>query len=210
MSEIHSLSNIQLDAIKEIGNIGAGNAATALSKILSRVVEMDVPKVDLVSIYELSEFYGSPTTPVASVFVHSDGKFSCSVIFIDSETGAKEMINMWLNVYFGDFAAEELPGDMLDSGLAELGNVIIGSFLGAINDIIKTAFQTSVPGVAHDMLGSILDVVASIYGYMGESALVVNTTLRISGAESVDMDGNIILLPNPEALKLLLNKLMVL
>ena len=210
MSEIQSLTSIQLDAIREIGNIGAGNAATALSKILCRVVEMDVPKVDLVSIYELSEYYGSPTTPVASVFVHSEGRFTCSVIFIDSEIGAKEMINMWLNVYFGDFAAEELPSEMLDSGLAELGNVIIGSFLGAINSIIETEFQISVPGVAHDMLGSILDVVASIYGYMGESALVVSTALRISGAENVNMDGNIIFLPSPEALKLLLKKLMVL
>jgi len=210
LSEIQSLTSIQLDVIKEIGNIGAGNAATALSKILNRVVEMDVPKVDLISIYELSEYYGSPTTPVASVFVHSDGNFSCSVIFIDSESGAKEMINMWLNVYFGDFTTEELPGEMLDSGLAELGNVIIGNFLGAINSIIGTAFQISVPGVAHDMLGSILDVVASIYGYMGEYALVVSTTLRISGIESVNMDGNIILLPNPEALELLLIKLQAL
>jgi chemotaxis protein CheC len=195
--------------IKEIGNIGAGNAATSLSKILNIVVEMDVPKVDLVSIYELSEYYGSPTTPVSSVFVHSDGKFSCSVIYIDSETGAREMINMWLKVYSDDFSTDELPSEMLDSGLAELGNVIIGSFLGAVNAIIETEFQTSVPGVVHDMLGSILDVVASIYGYMGEYALVVNTALRISGAENVNMHGNIVLLPTPEALNLLLEKLQV-
>jgi len=117
---------VQLDAIKEIGNIGTGNAATALSKLLGRVVEMDVPKVELVSIYELSEYYGSSTTPVASVFVRSEGKLSCSIIFIDSE-----------------------------------------SFLGAINSLIETTFQISVPGVAHDMLGSILDVVASIFGTYG-------------------------------------------
>ena len=210
MSEISSLNNIQLDAIKEIGNIGTGNAATALSKLLGRVVEMDVPKVEMVSIYELSEYYGSPTVPVASVFVRSEGKFSCSVIFIDSEDGASEMIKMWLSVYFGDFTAEELPSEMFDSGLAELGNIIIGSFLGAINALIETTFQISVPGVAHDMLGSILDVVASIFGSFGEYALVISTTLRISGIEGVNMDGNIILLPDPEALELLLGKLQVL
>ena len=210
MSGIPLLTSIQLDAIKEIGNIGTGNAATALSKLLGRVVEMDVPKVEMISIYELSEYYGSPTTPVASVFVHSEGKFSCSVVFIDSEEGANEMIKMWLSVYFGDFSADDLPSDMINSGLAELGNVIIGSFLRAINDLIGTTFQISVPGVAHDMLGSILDVVASIFGVMGEYALVVSTTLRISGVESANMDGNIILLPDPEALEILLRKLQVL
>jgi len=209
LSEISSLNSIQLDAIKEIGNIGTGNAATALSKLLGKVVEMDVPKVELVSIYELSEYYGSPTTPVASVFVRSEGKFSCNVIFIDSEEGANEMVRMWLSVYFGDFAAEGLPDEMMDSGLAELGNIIIGSFLGAINSLIETTFQISVPGVAHDMLGSILDVVAAIFGAFGEYALVISTTLRISGVEDVDMDGNIILLPDPDALELLLRKLQV-
>jgi len=210
LSVISSLNTIQLDAIKEIGNIGTGNAATALSKLLSKVVEMDVPKVELVSIYELSEYYGSPTMPVASVFVRSEGKFSCSVIFIDSEEGANEMVKMWLSVYFGDFAAEALPHDMMDSGLAELGNIIIGSFLGAVNALIETTFHISVPGVAHDMLGSILDVVASMFGVFGEYALVISTTLRISGAEDVNMDGNIILLPDPDALELLLRKLQVL
>ena len=210
MSGISSLNSIQLDAIKEIGNIGTGNAATALSKLLSRVVEMDVPKVELVSIYELSEYYGSPTMPVASVFVRSDSKFSCSIIFINSEEGANEMVKMWLSVYFGDFAAEELPNEMMDSGLAEIGNIIIGSFLGAINALIETAFQISVPGVAHDMLGSVLDVVAAMFGAFGEIALIISTTLRIGGAEDINMDGNIILLPDPDALELLLRKLQVL
>jgi len=210
LPEISSLNNIQLDAIKEIGNIGTGNAATALSKLLGKVVEMDVPKVELVSIYELSEFYGSPTVPVAAVFVRSEGKFSCSVIFIGSEDGANEMIKMWFSMSFGDFVTDGLPDEMLDSGLAELGNIIIGSFLGAINALIETTFQISVPGVAHDMLGSVLDVVASLFGTVGEYALVISTTLRISGVEDVNMDGNIILLPDPDALELLLRKLQVL
>ena len=211
MSEIPLLNSIQLDAIKEVGNIGTGNAATAISKLLCRVVEMDVPKVEIVSIYELSEYYGSPTMPVASVFVHSEGKFSCSVIFIDSEENAIDMIKIWLNINLGDFPNEELPAEILNSGLAELGNVIIGSFLGAISDLIETTFQISIPGVAHDMLGAILDVVASMYGIMGEYALVVNTTLRINGANrNVNMDGNIILLPDPESLELLLRKLQAL
>lgn len=211
MPDISSLNSIQLDAIKEVGNVGAGNAATALSKLLGSVVDMDVPKAEMVSIYELADYYGASTTPVAAVFVRSEGKFSCSVIFISSEEGVPEMIEMWLKGQFGEYAPKNLSGDMIDSGLAEVGNIIIGSLLNAINVLIETTHHISVPGVAHDMLGAVLDVVGSVYGMMGDVALVVNTTLRVGGAGNhVNVDGRIILIPDPDSLRLLLGKLQVL
>lgn len=210
MPDISSFTSLQLDAIKEVGNIGAGNAATSLSKLLGCVVEMDVPKADLVSIYELSEYYGIPTTPVAAVFVRSTGAFSCSIIFIESEETGSEIVQKWIKGQFGDSLPTELPDDMMDSAIAEVGNIILGSFLNAINMLIGTNHQISVPGVAHDMLGSILDVVASIFGQLGETALVVNTTLRLGDSENHQLGGNVIMLPDPEALDLLLGKLQVL
>ena len=71
--DMESFSNMQLDAMREVGNIGAGNAATALSVMLSRAVDMDVPKAELVSIYELAEYYWDPLAPVSAVFVRSEG-----------------------------------------------------------------------------------------------------------------------------------------
>lgn len=210
MSAISNLTDTQLDAIKEVGNVGTGNAATALSKLLGYVVEMDVPKAEMISIYELSEYYGSPTTPVAAVFLRSEGKFSCSVVFISSEEEASGMVEIWLKSQFGDFAPTPLPDDMLDSGLAEIGNIIIGSFLNSINILIDTDHRMSVPGVAHDMLGAVLDVVSSLFGMMGEVAMVVNTTLRAGEADNVKVDGKIILIPDPESLEILLGKLQVL
>lgn len=210
MPSISSLTGVQLDAIKEVGNIGTGNAATALSKLLGTVVEMDVPKAEMVSIYELSEYYGSPTTPVAAVFVRSDGKFSCSMIFLESEEGAAKIIEMWLKTRFEDLDREDLSEEMLDSGFSEIGNIILGSFLNSINMLIETTHQISVPGVAHDMLGAVLDVVTSTFGMLGDYALVVNTTLRLSGADDPAMDGHIVLIPDPDALELLLGKLQVL
>ncbi len=75
--------------------------------------------------------------------------------------------------------------------------------------MLGTQHQISVPGVAHDMLSSILDVVASIYGQMGETALLVNTELRVEGLDEGKISGHIILLPDPDALELLLEKLKV-
>lgn len=210
MLDLSSFNNMQLDAIREVGNIGTGNAATALSKLLGRMIDMDVPKAELVSIYELAEHYGDPTELIAAVFVRSLGDFGCSLIFIQKEEDAKMMVDLLLKQQFGDAVPPDLPQEISDSALTEVGNIILSSFLNAINLLIGTEHQISVPGVAHDMLSSILDVVASIFGQMGEMALVVNTELHVEGTDGATGSGNIIMLPDPDALELLLRKLQVL
>lgn len=210
MLDLSSFNYLQLDAIREVGNIGTGNAATALSKLLGRMIDMDVPKAELVSIYELAGHYGDPTELIAAVFVRSLGDFGCSLIFIQKEEGARMMVDLLLRQQFGDAVPPDLPQEISDSALTEVGNIILSSFLNAINLLIGTEHQISVPGVAHDMLSSILDVVASIFGQMGEMALVVNTELRVEGADGAAGSGNIIMLPDPDALELLLRKLQVL
>ena len=211
MSDMVAFNERQLDAIREVGNIGTGNAATALSGLLSRMIHMDVPKTELVSIYELGEHYGDPLQIVGAVFVRSTGGFQCSLIFIQPEDDAGLMVEMLLKQQFGTFIPiSEIPPEMTDSALTEVGNIVLSSFLNAINILLGTQHQISVPGVAHDMLSSILDVVASIYGQMGETALLVNTELKVEGLEAGrKISGQIILLPDPESLELLLKKLKV-
>ena len=212
MSDMASFTEKQLDAIKEVGNIGTGNAATALSGLLSRMIHMDVPETELVSIYELGEHYGDPMQIVGAVFVRSLGGFQCSLIFIQNEEDAKLMVELLLKQQFGTFIpVDEIPQEMTDSALSEVGNIVLSSFLNAINLLLGTKHQISVPGVAHDMLSSILDVVASIYGQMGETALLVNTELSAEGLEAGrKISGHIILIPDPDSLELLLRKLKVL
>ncbi len=211
MEDIASFNALQLDAIREVGNIGTGNAATALSGLLSRMIHMDVPKIELVSIYELGEHYGDPLQIVGAVFVRSTGGFGCSLIFIQNEDDADLMVELLLKQQFGThIPIDEIPEEMKDSALSEVGNIVLSSFLNAINLLLGTHHQISVPGVAHDMLSSILDVVASIYGQMGETALLVNTELSVEGLEAGrKISGHIILIPDPDALELLLKRLKV-
>ena len=211
MSDLASFNTLQLDAIKEVGNIGTGNAATALSGLLNHKIEMTVPKTELVSIYDLGEHYGDPMQIVGAVFVRSLGGFQCSLIFIQNEEDAKMMVELLLKQQFGTFIpSDEIPQEMTDSALSEVGNIVLSSFLNAINMLLGTQHQISVPGVAHDMLSSILDVVASIYGQMGETALLVNTELSVEGPEKGrKVSGHIILIPDPDALEMLLRKLKV-
>ncbi|MBR0094983.1 MAG: chemotaxis protein CheC [Synergistaceae bacterium] len=211
MADMSSFNTLQLDAIREVGNIGTGNAATALSGLLSRMIHMDVPKTELVSIYELGEHYGDPLQIVGAVFVRSTGGFGCSLISIQNEEDADVMVELLLKQQFGThIPIDEIPDEMKDSALSEVGNIVLSSFLNAINILLGTQHQISVPGVAHDMLSSILDVVASIYGQMGETALLVNTELSVDGLEAGrKISGHIILIPDPDALELLLKRLKV-
>jgi len=209
MLDLSSFNYLQLDAIREVGNIGTGNAATALSQLLSCMIDMDVPKADLISIYSIADYYGEPDSLVAAVFVRSLGDFGCSLIFIQTEEDARLMVELLLTQQFGSALSADIPQEMWDSALCEVGNIVLSSFLNSINMLIGTQHYISVPGIAHDMLASILDVVASIFGQSGEMAVLVNTELRVEGTEN-RISGNIVLLPDPNALELLLRKLQVL
>jgi len=175
------------------------------------MIEMDVPKADLVSIYSVGDYYGDPDANIAAVFVRSLGEFGCSLIFIQDEEDANLMVDLLLKQQLG-VVPKNLPQEMSDSALAEVGNIILSSFLNAICMLIDTRHQITPPGVAHDMLASIMDVVASIFGQMGDMAVLVNTELRVGGSDGSERDisGNIVMVPDPDALDLLLRKLQVL
>ena len=207
--DLANFSNLQLDAMREVGNIGAGNAATALSIMLARPVDMDVPKAELVSIYELAEYYGDPLTMVSAVFVRSEGEFTCSLIFIQEEDESRKLVDLLIGQQMGGMDPASVPAEMRDSALTEVGNIILSSFLNAINVLIGGTHSISVPGIAHDMLGSILDVVASIFGQSGEHALIVDTALKVENVEG-GISGKVIMLPDPGSLEILLGKLQVL
>ena len=94
MDQAYQFTNIHMDAIREVGNIGTGNAATALYRLLGRMVDMDVPIAELVPIYEVAARYGSPETPVCAVLIRTDGNFSCSLIFMIEEEKADTLADL--------------------------------------------------------------------------------------------------------------------
>lgn len=207
--DFSNFSHMQLDALREVGNIGAGNAATALSVMLARPVDMDVPKAEVVSIYDLADYYGDPLTLVSAVFVRSEGDFTCSLIFIQDEDEGRKLVDLLIDHQMGGMFEGEIPEEMRDSALTEVGNIILSSFLNAINVLMGGTHSISVPGVAHDMLGSIVDVVASIFGQYEEHALIVDTALTVENLEG-GISGKVVLLPDPGSIEVLLGKLQVL
>ena len=139
-------------------------------------------------------YYGDPLEMVSAVFIRSEGEFM-RPDFYQNEGGTR-LVDLLISKQMPGMNPAEVPGEMRDSALTEIGNIILSSFLNAINVLIGGAHSISVPGLAHDMLGSILDVVASIYGQFGEYALIVDTSLKIGDVEG-GVSGKVIMLPDP-------------
>jgi chemotaxis protein CheC len=202
---------MQLDAIREIGNIGAGNAATALSEMLGCVVEIDIPKAELVSIYKLDSYYDDPGAVYTAVFASSDNEKPFNFMLLIKDEEVNKIVGMLVAKQFGmQMDVSSLPPEMVESALGEIGNILLGSFLNSVNGLLGITSGITTPGVSHDTLASILSVVSAMFGQYGDIALVTKSQLNVmpEGQErSSPIDANILLASEPDALEMLLKKL---
>lgn len=196
--EILELSAMQLDALKEIGNIGAGNAATALSQMINRKIEMNVPRVSITPLSEVPDLVGGPDAMVVGVFLRVYGKAPGSVLFLLPKESAFYLVDTLMGKTHG--ATQKL--DFMDeSALMEIGNILAGAFLNALSHFTKLTLLPSIPALALDMAGAILSVVLVQLGQIGDHALVIETDFL---AEDDGIRGQFFLLPDPGSLETIL------
>lgn len=209
MLDLSSINKMHLDAIREIGNIGAGNAATAMAQLLGCPVEIDIPKAELVSIYELDSYYGDPDSSCTAVFASSDNEDPFNFMLLVSEREVNRLVGMLVSKQFGmEMDAATMPQEMIDSALGEIGNILLGSFLNSVNGLLGVTSGITTPSVTHDMLASILSVVSAMFGQYGDIALVTKSNLTVGTGEEADsLDASILLASEPNALETLLRKL---
>ncbi|MDR1379043.1 MAG: chemotaxis protein CheC [Synergistaceae bacterium] len=211
MLDLKSMNQMHLDAIREIGNIGAGHAATALSAMLGCLVEIDVPRAELVSIYELNSYYDNPDASYTAVFAASDNDASMNFMLLIKEKDVDKLVTLLVLKQFGmQMEFSSMSEEMIDSALGEIGNILLGSFLNSVNTLLGVVSGISTPSVTHDMLGSILSVVSAMFGQYGDIALVTQSSLNVmpeGRTQSDPLDAHILLASEPAALEALLRKL---
>jgi chemotaxis protein CheC len=192
VAEFSSFEAFELDVLKEVGNIGAGNAATALSTLLNKPVDMAVPKVSLLPFEEIAELVGGAEQVVLAVFLRVEGEAPGNMFFIIEEISAKRMLNQLLSIQH----EEEVDGysEMELSALCEIGNILAGSYLSSLADFTQLSMVPSVPAIAHDMAGAILSYGLMQYGEMGDSALLIETTFL---EDHQALEGHFFLIPDP-------------
>lgn len=208
MAFIHSLKDYHLDILKEIGNIGAGNAATALSNLLNKKIEMAVPRVQIASFDEMMQLAGGADQYVASVFLRMDGKISGNIFFVLPVEKATLFIQQITGLV--DFSFEKPPyPEIALSAFQETGNILAGSYLTALSDFIQIPIIYSVPEVGIDLFGAIISYGLLEISRESDYAIVIDTEI-IAPFLSKDVDsikGHFFLLPDPDSFSVLFNAL---
>jgi len=190
---------MQLDALREVGNIGAGNAATALSKMLGSRVEMNVPDIEILPLSELASAAGGPEACVAGVCLRFKGEASGTILFLFPAADAEQIAATLLkkrNVKFSD--------ELSCSALTEMVNILAGSFFNALGLFTSLHFTPTVPALCIDMAGAILGSVLYSSGMSGDYVFFIKTDFRYGDKCSL---GYLYLLPEAEALQVIFNAL---
>ena len=175
------------DGLKELGNIGAGNATTALAQMLQCKVDMKVPQVRLLNFNEVGEVMGGEEQIVAGIYLAVEGDITGSMMFILEQEAAKSLVEKLMGMPLQDGLDE-----MGISALKEIGNIITGAYLNSLSQLTNLKMVPSVPDLSIDMLNAILSVPAIEFGIMGDKILLIQTQFT----DEVDLNGYFILLPD--------------
>ena len=202
MSEIslEKVSENYFDVLKEIGNIGAGNAMTALSQMLQCKVDMKVPQVKLLDFSEVGAMMGGEEQIMVGVFLGVEGDITGSMMFLVEVESAKHLINKLMMGMASD--SEELS-DIEMSAMQEVGNIITGAYLNSLSTLTNLKIYPTPPSLTVDMAGAILSVPAIQFGIMGDKILLIQSQFY----DDVEIDGYFILLPDLESYSKILTSL---
>ncbi|NLW16243.1 MAG: chemotaxis protein CheC [Firmicutes bacterium] len=185
-------SPLQIDVLREVSNIGCGNAATALSNMLNKRIDMEIPSVNVLPLAQVPELLGGAELLVTGVFFQALGGLPCSILWLLEQ----ESVGKLLSLLFGmDIQSTPPYSSMEQSALMEVGNILSSSYLGALSSFTDLNFQLSVPALATDMAGAVLDIALMQLGSYSDHALVIKNSLRV-GDESVE--ANFLLIPDLE------------
>ena len=207
VDDIDELENIKLDVLKEIGNIGSGNAATALAKLLNKKINMEVPKVKILEFKDVSDTLGGAEIPVVGILLKVEGDLTGNIMFILRQSASVMLVKMLMGIS-DDTASNDLSGHVFteieQSALKEIGNILAGSYLSSLSALTNLRILPSVPYMAIDMAGAILSVPAIEFGKVGDKVLYIETEFN-EGKDKVV--GDFFLIPDLKTYDILLKAL---
>ncbi len=199
MNHNQKITSLHLDVLKEIGNIGAAHAATALSDLLGKKIDMRVPKVEMVTFNEMMELAGGAETVVVGIFLRIEGDAEGSMFFILPIQQANRFIQHLINDDNFDFNRNPIS-ELGLSAMQEMGNILSGSYLSALSDFTGLKIYPTVPGLSVDMFGAIISIGLIEISEVSDNVIVINTSIFEDGFEnSKEVRGHFFLLPDPES-----------
>jgi len=202
--DLNNLDSVQRDVLKEIGNIGAGNATTALSQLLSCKVDMKVPKVKLVDLTEIAAIIGDEEQVMVGILLLLEGDVNGMMMFLLDIPSARSLVESIMNSPHDETKANDCNFENMErSALNEVGNIITGAYLSALSDLTRLCVVSSVPSLQIDMAGAILSIPAIEFGKIGDNVLFIETQFD----NETSINGYFILIPELESYDVILQSL---
>ena len=204
MKSYEDLNGLELDTIREMGSIGMGNAATALSSMLGCEVRIDLPEVRIMGYNEAIDWIGGPEVITAGVLVHMSGELNGIMLSVQQ----MEFVNLVLERMIGQTVEnyEELT-ELDSSALVEVGNIMISTFINALCSLADISTRLTVPAFGVDMQGAILAVPMAEFGGQSDYIMTIGANFICGGRE---VPSRLLLSPDIRSLNFLLKKLGVL
>lgn len=171
---LEEVNNMYLDVLRELGNIGAGNATSAIANMLGMKMDMHVPSIRLMEVSKLGMAIGEEDETIVGIFLEVEKDINGSMMFLMEIPSARYLVN---KLMMQDTSADTPFGEMELSALKEIGNIIAGSYLSALSSLTNLVILPSIPYIAVDMAASILSVPAIEFGQYGDNALLIQTEI---------------------------------
>jgi len=197
MEDFREMSPFFQDAFQELGNIGTGNAATALSQMVGHSVQMSIPKVMVVPIEEVPELVGGIEQVVAGIFLEVYGDVPSKILLTFPHERLTVLTNLLMGAGMQDNMSPKELEELKLSALKELGNILASAYLNALARFLNLEMLPSIPSLAIDSMGAILDTVLVEVSQKEQYSLMLKTEIIETEAK---VSGNFFLIPESKAL----------
>lgn len=203
LKNYEELNEVHIDVLREIGNIGAGNAATALASILDERVEMSLPVVRITDFDTAINALGGAEAMTMGVLVNFYGEANGMIMFLMKMEDTQKILSILLQGFNAEEKTEEMT-ELKLSAIKEIGNILGSSYINAIATLTGLQINLSVPYIAIDMAGAIMSVPIIEFGSVGDKIMFIEEVF--SGREN-DLRSNVIMFAQIETLKLIMERL---
>ena len=201
MKNYDELSSLELDTLREVGSIGTGNAATALSQMLNKEIRITLPEVRIMEYNEAIEWIGGPEEVTAGILVKLGGQINGIVLSVQQ----LEFVNLVLESMMENGVEDYSQlTDIESSALIEVGNIMISTFITALSGLAGIDVQLTVPALAVDMQGAILAVPMAEYGGQSDYIMTIGGNFM---CDDKQVPCRLLLSPDIRSLNFLLRKL---
>jgi chemotaxis protein CheC len=205
MDDVRTLKALQLDALREVANIGAGHAATALSQMINSTIMISVPTINISRLEEIPPQVAEPDEPVAAVLMHMLGDLTGRTLLVFPKPTAVRLAELMLKRPHGSSAD---LGEMEQSAIKEAGNILSSAYMNALSDFMGMMLLPSPPSLAVDMSTAVLTTAYLQFGSDRDYVFCVESEFYMTDVKE-RLRGFFLLLPDPASLQAILRAVRV-